>query len=158
MQTLYQLPRLVDNHFGDPDDSGYGTDISSEVKIECVRTILLSHQGKSLSQWAKDGVMVFPSHTQMLGCNDDHSQREVFITLGSDQADDTIRTWINTHNCMGVVRLRDKLNGATVQIEIGSRFDEGHINQFTAIPQDGIVKRWKWAGVRLKSLPLGRGV
>jgi hypothetical protein len=31
-------------------------------------------------------------------------------------------------------------------------------NGLTAIPQDGIIESGKWAGVRLESLPLGRGV
>ena len=112
-----KLP-LVDNHFGDPTNGGQGQDISllAPEQVE----LLSRYSGKPLNQWS-DGVVVFPDTPRGEQDLDDEAAASSFFTLGSN----TSKTWINTQNCMGVVKIRDKKTGDTVQIEIGSRFDEG---------------------------------
>ena len=121
------LLRLTDNRFGDPATSEgqgrYGTDISS--KSPEIKKLLARFAGMKLHQWAELGVAVFPDVPLAHKVRDDESHELTLFTLGHDNPANPTRTWLNTGNCMGVVRLRDKESGESVQIEIGSRFDEG---------------------------------
>ena len=125
LTTLLPLPRLIDNRFGNPEKGGYGKDISSAVPE--VKNILSKYGDRTLDQWSDLGVAVFSGSVPCGKPSDDGSHELSLFTLGHENCGNTARTWINTHNCMGVVRLRDK--ETAVQIEIGSRFDEGRENQ-----------------------------
>jgi 5-methylcytosine-specific restriction endonuclease McrBC regulatory subunit McrC len=73
-----------------------------------------------LSDWSEAGVQVF---TRDGSTPDDGSSRgQPVFTLGGGNG----TTWVNTHNVMGVVRLREEGTGKCVQLQIGSRFDSGH--------------------------------
>jgi 5-methylcytosine-specific restriction endonuclease McrBC regulatory subunit McrC len=115
--TLQTLPLLRHNRFDEQ-----ATDISNISSN--VKNILLKYDGRTISQWAELGVTIFPSFGQRGRALDDESHKSIFFTFGSNDRE-KLTNRINTYNCMGVVRLRDKGSGDTVQIEIGSRFDEG---------------------------------
>jgi 5-methylcytosine-specific restriction endonuclease McrBC regulatory subunit McrC len=112
-----RLPLLRDNRFN--DQGADISDISSHVK-----SVLSRYDGMTLAQWAKLGVKIFPALPQCGEARDDESHKLNFFTLGFDNRENPTRTWINTHNCMGVVRLQDEGKSGAVQIEIGSRFDK----------------------------------
>jgi len=112
--------RLTDNCFLDPQEK----DQHRVVSAEKIKQLLNPYSGKSLNQWAELGVIVYPEILRGQNDKDDEADKSELFTLACRDS----RTWINTFNCMGVVRLRDQ-NGNSVQIEIGSRFDEGK-NQF----------------------------
>jgi 5-methylcytosine-specific restriction enzyme subunit McrC len=121
--------QLIDNRYDDPENGGAGEDISQAEPH--VKTVLSLYDGKYLDDWASLGVTVFPSQPLLHIKADDYAHRDLsFFTLGRHSSEMSSRQWINTHNCMGVVRLRDKESGEAVQIEIGSRFDEGHEKPF----------------------------
>src|ERR1035438_5817761 len=125
-QTNSPVLRLVDNHFGDPKtNGGQGEDISSQVAK--VKEMLSPYSGEPLERWAELGVLVFPSLLRGEKDSDDESAKSALFTLESDKG--KTRTWVNTHNCMGVVKLRDRQTEDTVQIEIGSRFDDSKIKK-----------------------------
>jgi len=106
-------------------------DISSES--DETKAILARFAEMTLDEWVKSGVTVISSQDVSLVRDDDcaHSDLSLF-TLGNHQQADVKQTkcWISTHNCMGVVRLRGKQGEKTVQIQIGSRFDEKSKKQF----------------------------
>ncbi|MEI8289867.1 MAG: hypothetical protein WCH99_10365 [Verrucomicrobiota bacterium] len=111
--------RLLDNRFGDPaEKGGQGIDIS--WLPEQAKELLSKYAGKSLNEWVKFGVVVSPDNLHGQKELDDGSADLAFFTLASNH--EGTKTWINTSNCMGVVKLRNH-NGNSVQIEIGSRFD-----------------------------------
>lgn len=114
-QTNQELLRLIDNRFDD----------LAEPVSRGVEEVLSRYDGKTLAEWAELGVAVFPVFPQRGEAMDDESHSLRLFTLAFDNQEGSARTWINTGNCMGVVRLRDKGGGRSVQIEIGSRFDEG---------------------------------
>jgi 5-methylcytosine-specific restriction enzyme subunit McrC len=84
--------------------------------------ILNRFQDKKLEEWSELGVTVFKGHGK-----DDGSKKAAVYNLSSE--DENRRIKISTSNSMGVIRLRDKHHGGSLQIEIGSRFDTGQ-NQF----------------------------
>ena len=112
-QTTTPL-QLKDNCFYEPSENDKDRVVSTEI-----RPLLECYAGKSLNEWAKLKVFVFPEIRSGQKEKDDEADNLEFFTLASKES----RTWINTSNCMGVVKLRDKKTGANVQIEIGSRFD-----------------------------------
>jgi 5-methylcytosine-specific restriction endonuclease McrBC regulatory subunit McrC len=120
-QTSQTPLQLEDNRFDDAAESEPRHLITKDV-----RDFLSDYSGLKLDQWKEKGVLVEPAQTLYGAADDDcaHSELTVF-TIGSRETAGTARYWINTHNCMGVVRLRNKESGEAVQIEIGSRFDEG---------------------------------
>jgi 5-methylcytosine-specific restriction endonuclease McrBC regulatory subunit McrC len=122
----HQLLQLTDNHFGDPSaDGGRGETIQVGTY-----NFLSPFASKTLAQLEDIGVTVFPSHAHRLNAYDDMAYQDVSVfTLGSRPSDPP-RYWINTHNCMGVIRLRDKASGVLFQVEIGSRFDNKQPKQF----------------------------
>ena len=124
-QPHLSVHQLKDNRFDEPKDNN-PDDIKRIISAETEKS-LKRYAGKSLNQWAELGVIVFPAILGGQKANDDEADKLNFFTLGYNQ--DKTQTWVNTGNCMGVVRLRDKNTGTSVQIEIGSRFDEGK-NQF----------------------------
>jgi 5-methylcytosine-specific restriction endonuclease McrBC regulatory subunit McrC len=97
---------LKDNQYGDQ-----ARDISEQD--EGIKTLLSNYAGKNLKEWADLGVMVLGDTAA-----EDESHKLEFFSLNPEGSK------INTHNCMGVVRLRDE-KGNSVQVEIGSRFDNG---------------------------------
>ena len=107
--------RLKDNCFYEPSENDKDRVVSAQIK-----PLLDSYAGKSLNQWAELGVLVFPEVPSRQKDKDDEADDLDFFTLASKES----RTWINTSNCMGVVKLRNQ-SGSSVQIEIGSRFDNG---------------------------------
>src|ERR1039458_10081644 len=120
-QTSQTPLQLEDNRFDDAAESEPRHLITKDV-----RDFLSDYSGLKLDQWKEKGVLVEPAQTLYGAADDDcaHSELTVF-TIGSRETAGTARYWINTHNCVGVVRLRNKESGEAVQIEIGSRFDEG---------------------------------
>ena len=88
----------------------------------------LSHEflkpwsGLKFEKWQELGVTAITKERTA----EDDSASLSFFTLGKDEDS----RWIDTHNCMGVVRLHDKKTGKSIQIEIGSRFDSDDKNQF----------------------------
>ncbi len=123
-QTTRHPLRLKDNRFGDPTKRGNGKDISSLASE--LKETLSRYGGMKLDNWGELGVTVFSGSAPRGEAKDDGSHDLSFFTIGVE----TSRTWINTHNCMGVVQLRDEESGRSVQIEIGSRFDEDPKKQF----------------------------
>jgi len=85
---------------------------------------LANWAGCSLAEWGRMGVTVFSHQGQaeVAVSPDGSSHGQPVFTLGGREG----RHWVNTHNHMGVVRLRDPAAGGSVQIQIGSRFDSGH--------------------------------
>jgi len=114
--------RLIDNRFHPPKAKTQEDQervISSEIE-----QLLKPYAGKSLNQWSSElGVIVFPDSSGGKVEMGSESDESVFFHLESDQE----RAWINTGNCMGVVKIRGK-NSADgyIQIEISSRFDQGN--------------------------------
>jgi 5-methylcytosine-specific restriction endonuclease McrBC regulatory subunit McrC len=102
-------------------DNCYGDNARCQALPPNVEGVLSKYGGKTLAEWAGLGVAVFPAPTLYGATDNDGAHRVSVFTLDSDK---TARTWINTYNCMGVVRLRDKEIAEAVQIEIGSRFDK----------------------------------
>jgi len=115
--------RLEDNRFCEPNLND--KDDSQRIISGEIEELLRPYADKSPNEW--DGVVVIPQTPLGEKDKDDESAKSVFFTLASNQ--EGTKTWINTSNCMGVVKLRDKKTGVSVQIEIGSRFD-GSKNQF----------------------------
>jgi len=122
-QTKCHLLRLVDNRFGAPNNADQVRVISTQEK-----NILSRYDGIELERWRELGVAVFSNLPLGDHKVNDESTKSALFTLESD-AQVAGRTWVNTNNCMGVVKLRDKETGEAVQIEIGSRFD-GNAEQF----------------------------
>jgi len=115
--------KLMDNHYGAPGNNGLGWKTVSLQRSEL--SILEKYSGKRIAEWHKLGVPILSDYDPAGNERDDDSRNLSFFTLDRDNNGNTPQTWINTHNCMGVVRLHDKASGAAVQIEIGSRFDKG---------------------------------
>lgn len=105
-------------------DNRYGEDISEQP--DEILAILKQYDGKTISEFEKLGVNILSAPSPKGESHDDGSDDLSLYTLGNYSE----KTWINTHNCMGVVKLRDKNSGKSIQIEIGSRFDEKNKNQF----------------------------
>jgi len=122
-QTNRHLLRLVDNLFGEPNENDQGRVISPKVE-----KMLSRYDGMELDKWGELGVAVFPNLPLRVNEKDDESSKSELFKLESDEGV-ARRTWVNTNNCMGVVKLRDQKTGDSVQIEIGSRFD-GEKKQF----------------------------
>jgi hypothetical protein len=115
------LLELVDNRHGDPKKNGHGQDLPlPRPKLE----ILEKYSGMTIIEWEKKlRIPVFSGFEAARDEMDDESGKLSFFTLDHDKHATAPRTWINTHNCMGVLCLRDKPSGVAIQIEIGSRFD-----------------------------------
>ena len=120
---------LVDNRYGDsPNDAreSLSKQVPDVAKHEPVYRLLSKFSGKKLSEWESLGCTVYSANTQGLAVEDDRAfdKLSVFSVSGESAAPG----WINTHNCMGVVRLRGEK--ASVQLEIKSRFDQGQQQYF----------------------------
>jgi 5-methylcytosine-specific restriction endonuclease McrBC regulatory subunit McrC len=121
-QTILEsLPLLRDNCFG--DQATNISDASAHVK-----NMLLRYDGRTLNEWSGLGVTVYPALPSSGEARNDESHKLSFFTLRPNHPEKSTETWIDTHNCMGVVQLRDKEKGHAVLIAIGSRFDN-HENQ-----------------------------
>ena len=122
-QTNCHLLRLVDNRFGEPNSA-------DQVRIITPRQkdILSRYDGMELERWSELGVAVFTHLPFGAHENSDEATKSALFNLESG-AKETGKTWVNTNNCMGVIKLRDKETGESVQVEIGSRFD-GNAGQF----------------------------
>ncbi len=102
-------------------DNRHGGEFAKRICGES-HEFLKPWSGWKLEKWQELGVSAFTKES----IAEDDSGNLPFFTLGDDEGS----RWINTHNCMGVVRLRDKDTGKNLQIEIGSRFDSDTGNQF----------------------------
>ncbi len=87
-----------------------------------VHQVLSHFSGKKLGEFAEEGVIIYSGQSSGFATNNDNTFGESVYTLGGDTPENA---WINTQNCMGVIRLRDKDNKCSIQLEIGSRFDDG---------------------------------
>lgn len=89
-----------------------------------IEPLLNKYDGKTLHEWSKMGVAVFPISRLDPTTNDDGVHNQSVFTLTKNNCNGIHKCWINTHNCMGVVRLHSKSDDIEVQIAIGSRFDK----------------------------------
>lgn len=114
---------LKDNQAGEPGTkNGYGKPLG--IISEQSKIILGHFAGRRLVDLEKLGVTVFSNQLLSTAQNDDHSKVDLEVfSLGCNEI--LKSRWINTGNCMGVIRLRVS-EQLTVQIEIGSRFDKDH--------------------------------
>lgn len=118
----------MDDHLslGEPPwmlkDNCYGIEYSPKISYHS-HVFLKPWSGTALEKWREMGVSVF---TQVGGADDRSDRNLKFFTLGQEGNSH----WIETHNCMGVIRLRNKETGNNIQIEIGSRFDSKDGKQF----------------------------
>jgi hypothetical protein len=125
---------LLDNRFGDPrQKGGLGVRIAEALRDNRARLpevidLLARFQDRALHEWETLGLTVYSARGRQLTPGDDEAFDEPLFTLGG--IDDQEFAWINTHNSMGVVRLRDKENGCSIQLEIRSRFDHGDKQYF----------------------------
>lgn len=120
--------RLLDNRSGDPSQGGHGARIAETLgnnrgRLHDVIRLLAPFQNRTLRDWETLGLTVYSAQRKRLVVENDEAleQLSVFTLGGIDNPDSA---WINTHNCMGVVRLHDKASGTSVQLEIASRFDD----------------------------------
>jgi len=110
---------LEDNCFGDRAEGRGSHRLREETRF------IGRWAGCSLAEWEKMGVNVFSR--DVIAADDDSSHAQAVFTLGGNVDG---AAWVNTHNCMGVVRLREQGTGKSVQIQIGSRFDSGHLRPY----------------------------
>lgn len=115
-----------DNNFGDPgSNGGHGRRLDVPIEAECRKTVfelLRRFSGKKLHEWT-EGVTVCSAHDRQLSHQDDGSLADLAAySLHVDG--DSAR--IDTHNCIGVLRIRDRETDQRVQLEIRSRFDKGN--------------------------------
>lgn len=112
-------------------DNCYGVPLELKVSGKPVPfepptlAILEKYSGKTIAEWKRDGIIDLAGFDSTHTDPDDKSHELPFFTLRSDTCKKPTSIWIDTGNCMGVVRLRDKASDVAVQIEIGSRFDMG---------------------------------
>ncbi len=112
--TVNRLPlNLLDNHFGK------NAHPFSDLRIA---SVLKPYSGKVPKDFKSMGVHVFSAEES--DESDGSSERLSVFTLSQDEK------YINTHNCMGVLRFRDKESEQSVLLQIKSRFDEGGDKQF----------------------------
>ncbi len=131
-----RLCGLRDNHFGDPNGSnnrGQGK-LLKEVangprdSLSNAYKVLQGFSGKKLNEFTSKHVALYSAQATGFAEDDDRAFSDLnLFSLGGETPE---KAWINTHNCMGVVRLRDKDTGPSVQLEIGSRFDDGDKQYF----------------------------
>jgi|GEM_PF-725054 len=126
--------RLQDNKFGNPSKGGNsGVCISNVVienaLLEPTYRLLSRYSNLKPSEWKNLGVTVFSAQETGLTNESDGVFEELPVfTLQGDE--DPVNSWIDTGNCMGVVRIRDNTTGFSVQMEIASRFDKGNKQYF----------------------------
>jgi len=125
---------LRDNHFGNRQTGGRGEllheavhdDICDESRQK-IYDLLGNYSGKALHDWKGLGINVYSARAEQLAKEDDEAfDKSAFSIDGADFNSG----WINTGNCMGVLRLTDQTVGCSVQVEIGSRFDNGDEQYF----------------------------
>lgn len=103
--------------------------VSEPGDRSAVHKLLKRFSGKPLHEFAASGVAVIPGQLKGLVAEDNQAfSRLSAFSLGGGEDPDT--AWINTHNCMGVLRLRDPESGCAVQLEIRSRFDDSSSQLF----------------------------
>ncbi len=128
-----RLRDLRDNRFGDPNNRGQGK-LLAEVangphdSLSKAYDVLQGFSDKKLNEFTSKHVALYSAWATGFAAYDDKafSDLSVFSLVGETPE----KAWINTHNCMGVVRLRAKATGQSVQLEIGSRFDDGDKQYF----------------------------
>ena len=103
---------LLDNRFDDLAQS-------IEVKDDKHCKILQNFSGRSLKDFVASGVHVISYMNDDSG-NDKSEDLSVFSLY--HKSNDCM-TYINTHNCMGVLRMKDIESGHWVLMQIKSRFD-----------------------------------
>lgn len=122
--TMINNLRLVDNCFYKPDNALAN---SRRLLDPVTEGILEKYADLTLDQWESQGLIVLPE-PGITKKHDDYAHRDnVIFDLGRDEAIDS--AWINTHNCMGVVKLNPPSNEGSIQIEIGSRFDDKDVQR-----------------------------
>lgn len=109
---------LVDNHYGDYADFLMPQSIT---QID----LLKKYSNRSLSDFEELGVQVCTSEKGNAGSDEAGVKESVF---GLRQ--EVERIYIDTWNCMGVLRFRDQASGESVLMQIKSRFDTGEGQPF----------------------------
>ena len=130
--------RLRDNRNGEPGKGGNSGrrlidalrehPTFREEDFERILNLLRRYENKTIEAWQILGLFVYSKGSSCLSSDEDGTYNELTVfSLGQDA--NVHSTWINTHNCMGVVRMMDMVAGVAIQLEIGSRFDDGK-NQY----------------------------
>lgn len=131
--------KLRDNRFGDnaplfkrgqedaPFASGKCEELEEQEVAAEAREVLKKFDGVSLAKLVEQGNGAVVELSQARHLNDNEREKLYFFKL-ADKNDCQFR--IETGNLMGVLRFRDKTSGASVQVEILSRFDKGEKNFF----------------------------
>ena len=131
--------KLRDNRFGDnaplfkreqegvPFVSGGSEELGTQKVTAEACEVLKKFDGGPLAKLVEqgNGAVVELSQTRHLNANE---RKQLYFFKLADNNDNQFR--IETGNLMGVLRFRDKTRGASVQVEILSRFDKGEKNFF----------------------------
>ena len=129
---------LTDNGFGNPNENGNGKRLgdlvieSGQVPDEAERRLLFevlsAYSGKRVSEFEQRGAELFPGSFCRLnrGLIESADDAPVFSIVGGDYES----AYLETGNCMGVVKIRDADRNIEVQLSIGSRFDQSSRQYF----------------------------
>lgn len=129
---------LTDNSSGSPGEGGNGKRLGDlviesnqapdEDERDLLFQVLSAYSGKMVSEYEQRGAEVFPGSFCRLnrGLIDNADDMPVFSLAG----DNFESAYLETGNCMGVVKIRDADRKMEVQISIGSRFDQSRKQYF----------------------------
>lgn len=129
---------ITDNGFGRPGEGGNGKWLGdlliesnqdpSEVERDMLFQVLSAYSGKTVSEYERRGVELFPGSFCRLnrGLIETADDMPVFSMVGNNYES----AYVETGNCMGVVKIRDADRNIEVQLSIGSRFDQSSKQYF----------------------------